>query len=184
MNSQPLKIQVTKSLLFVNTGIVTTVTSGRRTWQPCLIHGLISAGQTLSDVKYIRKLKVDDIICAYENGKGYLAIGIVIECAVPINQFKLDDGSTLHNKVNMGDGTDKGMFQNAEDYSKCEYVAKIKWFTSNEKPLWLYKDSYGHYAPRNTVADLKWEQTKEKIEEHFEVKFISLNGHPVKLPFK
>jgi len=174
MSDKILTIPVKGKLWFANLGTVVPSGSTRRRWKACKEYGFISAGQTPLDVKYICKLSVDEVICAYENGTGFKAIGLVKERAMPILQFKLDNGKTLHNLpyINMGDNNDRGLFRNANDLTKCEYVARVHWYDLNPNPLWLPKGSKGFYAPRNTVADLKYKDTKERIERHFKIKFV------------
>jgi len=172
--TEGLTIPVERDLWFFNIGTIVPSKNTRRQWNACREYGFVSAGQTSRDVQYACRLKRDDIICAYESGTGYIAIGQVQEKAIPILQFRLDDGRTLHNLpyINMGDKFDKGLFENANDINKCEYVAKVKWFDTSYLPLWIPKGSYGYYAPRNTTADLKHkDDTIKVIEQHFKVKF-------------
>ncbi len=174
MSDKILNITVEGNLWFANLGTVVPSGTTRRRWTACKEYGFISAGQTPLDVRYISKLIPADIICAYENGTGYKAIGKVLKKAIPILQFKLDNGKTLHNLpyINMGDANDRGLFQNDKDITKCEYVAKIFWYDLTPNSLWIPKGGKGFYAPRNTVAELKYKETKEEIEKHFKVKFV------------
>jgi hypothetical protein len=169
-----LEIPVEGKIWFANLGIVVPSQTTRRRWIACKEYGFISAGQTHLDVGYISKLAPKDIICAYESKAGFKAIGRVLEKAIPILQFKLDNGKSLRNlpHVNMGNIKDRGLFQNEGDMTKCEYVAKIFWYDLISNSLWIPKGRIGFYAPRNTVAELKYQETKEAIEKHFKVKFV------------
>jgi hypothetical protein len=168
-----LNIPLKGNLWFMNLGTVVPSGNTRRKWNACKEYGFVSAGQTTLDVRYISKLQPEDIICAYESKTGYRAIGRILKRAVPILKFTLNDGRTLHNLpyINMGDRNDRGLFQYDYDDTKCEYIASVHWFDITSNPLWIPKGGPGYYAPRNTVAELKYRETRVALENHFKLKF-------------
>jgi|GEM_PF-2168204 len=169
----------TQKIWFVNVGTIVPDDSKRRVWAACEKHGFVSTGQTPKDVTYICKLRREEIICLYESAIGYLAIGKVLRPAIPIRQFKLEDGSTLHNKefVNMGDESDRGLFKNEYDERICEYVSKIKWIKIAYSPLYMRKQEVGFFAPRNTVKEIESIQTLKRLEKHFHIRFSDLQSN-------
>ena len=174
MTNKIQNIAINEKIWFANLGTIIRGKPDRRNWNACKEYGFISAGQTPKDVAYICKLGIGDVICAYESGSGYKTVGLIKEAAVPILQFRLEDGSTLHNLpyIDMNGDNDGGLFRNAENDAVCEYLAKVQWYDLNPNSLWIPKGGKGYYAPRNTIAKMDNDETIQAIERHFNIKFV------------
>ena len=182
MDENITMIDVERDLWCFNVGTVVPSGTKLRQWKACREYGFVSAGQTELDVLYAKKLKAKDVICAYESGTGFIAIGKVLKYPLPITQFKLPGQRTLRNLpyVNMGTINDHGLFENEGNDKICEHLALIQWYELTAEPLKINKKDYGYYAPRNTTAFLKERNGPEQnfkrdaievIKRHFKVSF-------------
>ena len=151
-----IKIVQGNNIWFFNTGSDVPNYDLSRNWEACKVYGFISAGQTKKDYKYARKPKTGDILCCYESKTGYVGIGIVEKPALPISQFKLQDGKSLRNRkfIVMGDRRNHGLFHKEEDPILSEQVIKVCWKEISRPPLKLKIEDYGFYAPINTCMPL------------------------------
>ena len=169
-----LDVPIRKGFWFVNTGTVVPSGAKHRRWTACREYNFTSAGQGKQFRDEILKLEVDDIICAYESGTGYLGIGIVEEKGVMASKFKYN-GKTLHGMPFIAH-TDaiykKGLFTNETDPINADYLVRVNWYPVNTKPLRIPRNTSAYYAPLNTVAQLNKQPTIDKIKEHFGVDFI------------
>jgi hypothetical protein len=74
----------------------------------------------------IRKLEVQDIVCAYITERGFVGIGECISKAEPIRNFRTKEGKFLRVKVDLL-GPTFILTENIDDDEKCEYAVGIKW---------------------------------------------------------
>jgi uncharacterized protein len=128
MVNEALIVNVTHGLYFVNLGVMPS--EYRRTWESCFKYGFISAGQNTDSSNQIRELIKGDIVVAYLSRKalpnfpkvnGYVAIGIVENKAVPINNF-LNNGKTIRNLGYVK----QSLFKNCEN-ENGEWLVGVKW---------------------------------------------------------
>ena len=175
-------VVVSNELWFLNVGETTNAWRRKfpgpfadRNWENCEKYGFITAGQGREWSKQLEKLELDDIVVAFIAKHGYVGIGKVIERAVPINEFLLDD---IHLRAYNLFPTN--IFLNENDLEKCEYVVRIKWFEGKtrlrENACWkLTPRDQGPklFSPERISATLlNQRRTIDFIENWFNVKFI------------
>ncbi|WP_084444833.1 GIY-YIG nuclease family protein [Hymenobacter roseosalivarius] len=140
-----------------------------RCWDDCRTFGFLSAGQ---DKKYsdpIRTLEQGDIVAAYLKKHGYVGIGRVIEKAVNVNDFKVDNKSLHQHPIKVTD-----IFDNC-DNDKSEYPVKIEWIKTADSKDAKWKSNSGLFSSQLVKASLQGQpKTIEFLEKQFDITFRDL----------
>ena len=110
---------------FVNVGH-TSDPDDRRSWNDNRKFGFMSAGGGMKYARLIKNVIEGEFVYAYLNQSGYVGFGEVISAAVPIDEFRLPDGSRL----NPGQLEQPRLFDNAGDLENCEYLIGVKWLST------------------------------------------------------
>lgn len=147
-------------LFYINVG-----EGKHRNWDDCKKYGFLSAGQ---DKKYsdpIRTLNKGDVIVAYLKSHGYVGVGKVIEPAVRVNDFKIDNKSLLQYDLIAN------IFNNS-DNEKSEFPVKIEWLVSVDRQSAKWKSKFGLFSSQLIKASLQAQpKTLSFLEKEFNISF-------------
>lgn len=143
---------------FINVG----AGSGSRSWEDCLRHGFISAGQDPRLTAAMRKLEVGHTLYAYLGGSGYVGFGQIVEEAVPIKSFTVEPGNTPLLSMDL---KAKGLDRNVDNPELCEWVARIKWLKTYKRgdARWFT----GAFVHRGTLCKLGQQKTLDFLYAEF-----------------
>lgn len=144
--------------LFVNTGIDFHES---RDWEKNVKFNYISAGGGDRWINAIKKLKPDDKIFAYIKGSGYVGYGVVEEEAVPVTQFKHEDGLFIDHLP------DDHPWKKQGDDENGEWLVRVKWGKTytRETAKWLTNG----FANQNIVCKLRDARTFEFLKKEFDI---------------
>ena len=164
-----LNIKQKKGLKFINVGELSKSflkkwyprPTAERNWENSREFGFISAGQGIDFQSQLEKVKVDDILCAYLTGFGFVGIGVCTEETIGYDKSFLKD-IKLPCKTNLS--LNKGI------PGLQEYVLKVNWFKSTLKDR-NNGLKYGSGITSHIVCDLTTNK-KKFVEEYFKIKFI------------
>ena len=139
-----------------------------RYWDDCRKYGFLSAGQHKKYSDPIRTLEVGDIVAAYLKKHGYVGIGRVLEKAVRVNDFKVDNKSLSQYNLH----TD--IYDNCLN-EKSEYPVKVEWIKTVDRKNAKWKSKSGLFSSQLIKASLQ-NQTKtiDFLESQFGIKFSEL----------
>lgn len=145
--------------LFVNTGIDF---NNARDWELNQKYNYISAGGGRRWINAIKKLKPNDKIFAYIKGSGYVGYGIVDDSAVPVTEFRYNEGLFIDHLP-----TDHIWRSEKVDDENGEWFVKVNWLKtfSRENAKWL---SNG-FANQNVVCKLRDSRTFEFLKNEFNI---------------
>ncbi len=136
--------------------------SENRSWEDCLRHGFISAGQDPRLTAAMRKLEVGHTLYAYIGRSGYVGFGEIIEEAVPIKSFTVEPGSIplLSKELKA-----KGLNRNVENPELCEWAARVKWLKTYKRDdaRWFT----GAFVHRGTLCKLGQQKTLDFLHAEF-----------------
>ncbi|MEO0514152.1 MAG: endonuclease NucS domain-containing protein [Planctomycetota bacterium] len=144
----------------------------RRDWEEARKYGFISAG---GGAWYTRTLSILEegsrIWVNIPGGVGYVGVGRVIEGSVPIDEFKVDDGSG--NQVPITKMPLKAAQHDTMDNNpdKAEHVVRVEWI--HTLPLSEAVKEKGFFGNQNSAAKpraKKWQHTVERLKTRFGVK--------------
>ncbi|MDD2411517.1 MAG: GIY-YIG nuclease family protein [Bacteroidales bacterium] len=146
-----------KGLFYVNVG-----EGEHRCWEDCTKYGFLSAGQDKKWSDPIRTLNQGDIVVAYLKNNGYVGIGRVIEKAVPVNSFNIDNKSLREFDLKI-----PNIFENS-DNEKSEFLVKIEWICAVEKSEAKWKKNSKLFTTQLIKASLDNQfQTIDFIQKEF-----------------
>lgn len=137
-----------------------------RCWEDCAKYGFLSAGQDKKWSDPLRTLNTGDIVVAYLKGHGYVGVGKVIEQAVSVNDFKIDNKLLREFEL-----TQPNIFDNA-DNDKTECLVKINWIKKYDKSQAKWEKNAGLFTIQLIKASLDNQvKTIDFIETNFNLKF-------------
>lgn len=141
----------------------------QRSWDDCSRFGFIAAGHGRNWSQQLERLQSGDVIAAYQPQCGFLGVGIVRQCSVPVKQFRFNGKPLQRNKL-----TQPGLFENADDPVRAQYLVAIDWQKTVPKPGHFCRNAR-LYTPQRVVASLATQPlTRAFIEEVFAVSFDQL----------
>jgi len=140
-----------------------------RNWEEARKYGFISAG---GGPWYSRTLGILEpggrIWVNMPGGVGYVGVGVVIEGAVPIDNFLVDDGKK--NQVPITslplDIAKTGTYKHNNE--KAEYLVRVKWIKT--VPVDMAIKEKGFFGNQNSAAkprNQKWSHTVERLKVRF-----------------
>lgn len=151
-------------LYYVNVG-----EGNHRCWEDCKKYGFLSAGQDKKWSDPIRTLEPGDIVVAYLKNYGYVGIGKVIEKAVRVLDFKVDEKTLNYYNLLM-----PNIFENSGN-EKSEYPVKIDWIKAVDSKNAKWKSKAGLFTSQLIKASLQSQRTtREFLEIEFDIKFKNL----------
>jgi hypothetical protein len=109
-----------------------------RHWNDCKKYGFMSAGQGKQFSDPLRTLEPGDIIVAYLKRSGFVGIGIVIEKAVKVDDFRYNGKTIKDLKL-----VEPFIIDNC-DNEKSEYLVKVKWkkVVDRDQAKWKPRPGY------------------------------------------
>ncbi len=147
---------------YVNIGANDNEDMHCRNWEDNVKYGYISAGQGPKYSKQLTKLKENDKIFAYRNGRGYVGYGIVLSPSIMIKNFEIEGIPLLNHELKAEDAG-----RNHDDPEMSEWVVKIKWIKTFPLDEAIYKQ--GIFANPNIVCKLKDQDTLNILKKSFEI---------------
>ncbi len=137
-----------------------------RCWEDCKKFGFLSAGQDKKWSDPLKSLNKGDLIVAYLKSHGYVGIGKLIEEALPINDFKINN-KTLREFPLIA----PNMFENSEN-EKSEFLIKIEWIKTFDRNEAKWKRKSNLFTTQQIRASLDNQiNTLNFIESEFEISF-------------
>jgi hypothetical protein len=143
-------------LYFVNVG-----DGIHRSWEDCMEHGFLSAGQGRRYSDSVKKLKVGDKVLAYLKGKGYVGFGEVTSTAVMAKDFMLSNNT----KLIEGNLKQPNIKENSDNPDLADWTVGVKWFKAVGKDKAVTKP--GIFANQNVVCKLRHQPTIDFLKGHF-----------------
>ena len=142
-----------------------------RDWEEARRYGFISAG---GGIWYSRSLSLLEpqgrVWVNIPGGVGYVGVGEVLDTAVPIDDFRVDDGKgnmVPINSLPLKAAKHKTMAQDAE---RAEHFVRVCWLKT--VPLTEAIKEKGFFGNQNSAAKpraKKWRHTVERLKQRFGV---------------
>jgi hypothetical protein len=149
----------------------------KRTWADCKKHGFLSAGGGASWRDQICRLVPGDAVAAYQKGKGYVGLGLVVESAIQASRFKVKGRPLSTYSLSA-----PRMFAHPENPEKCEWVARVKWARAVDLADARFKRRSGLFTSQLVRASLSRQtKTLEFLEQSFGIslaKILSSTSSP------
>lgn len=140
-----------------------------RCWVDCKKYGFLTAGQGRIWSDPLRTLEIGDIIVAYLKNHGFVGIGKVIEKAIRVNDFRINNLSLKEFKLEQ-----PNIFKNAEN-EKSEFLVKIDWIKAIDKKNAKWKRKYKLFTTPLIKASLQGQpKTITFLENEFKIKIEEL----------
>lgn len=140
-----------------------------RHWDDCKKYGFMSAGQGRQFSDPLRTLDPGDIVVAYLKRHGFVGVGVVIEKAVHVDDFRFNGRTIRDLKL-----VEPFIIDNC-DNEKAEYLVKIKWKRAVDREQAKWKQKAGLFSSQLIKASLQGQpRTIEYLEKEFEIKFSDL----------
>ena len=138
--------------------------NNHRNWDDMRRYGFVSAGHGEKYRRAMANLFVGARVFAAIPGTGYVGVGEVINEAVRINDFLVEDDGQ-HLPILRADLKAPNMAEDAESDELSEYLARIKWIDvrAREDAVW----EKGMFANQNVVAKLRQPFTLQRLAEQF-----------------
>ncbi len=138
-----------------------------RSWEDCLKYGFLSSGQGKKYSDPLKTLEKGDVVAAYLKNKGYVGVGKVIDKAVRVDLFRVNNVPLFQLPLKC-----KNIFENS-DNDKSEYVLSIKWIKVFETKD--AKREKNIFANQNIKASLQNQRkTLDFLEKEFQLDFNKL----------
>lgn len=142
-----------------------------RDWNEAVEYGFFSAGGGSWYTKTLNLLEPGARIWANIPGTGYVGVGEVLETAVPIDDFMVEDESGRKVPIQSLPLKAAKMWRHADDPEKAEYLVRVKWLET--VPVKEAIKEKGFFGNQNSVARpvaARWEHTVERLKKRFGVK--------------
>ncbi len=135
----------------------------RRPWKDARMYGYISAGGGAWYSQTLKMLKPGDRVWVKIPKTGYVGVGIVEECSVPVHEFTLHERPCLELL-----GHIQQYLDNATDPDKEEWFVRVHWLDT--VPSEEAFNELGLFGNQNTVCQPttpKWPHTVERLKAKF-----------------
>jgi hypothetical protein len=152
-----------------------------RSWDDCRRFGFSAAGGGRNWSEQLDRLNPGDVVVAYlkkwAKGGGYAGVGVVTQRAVRVTQFRFRGKAIPKSAL-----TEPGLFNQASDPEKANYLVGIKWRKTFSRENAKFKSNSGLYTPQRVVASLANQpKTRKFVEETFGLSLdVLASGRPVK----
>ncbi|MEJ7894729.1 MAG: hypothetical protein WKF94_19015 [Solirubrobacteraceae bacterium] len=135
-----------------------------RNWDDMRRYGFVSAGHGDKYRRAMSNLSVGARVFAYIPGTGYVGVGEVIDEAVRVDDFVVEqDGSQI--PILQAPLEASGMAEDSESEELSEYLARIRWIDARDRDHALREK--GMFANQNVVAKLRQPFTLQRLAEYF-----------------
>ncbi|MDQ2769523.1 MAG: DUF91 domain-containing protein [Bacteroidota bacterium] len=135
----------------------------QRSWADCRKYGFVSAGGGKFYSSKLAQLVPGSRVSAYVPGVGYVGIGTVLDAAVAVKDFTIQQGEQDVQLLELPLVAEK-MGEYADDMDKSEYVVRVEWITADDIPPLKEK---GLFANQNVVCRLTDRKTLDRLKEEF-----------------
>ena len=142
---------------FVNAG-----EGEHRNWEDNVAYGYVAAGQAEKYSRPVKKLTAGDKIFAYLNGHGYAGYGEVVEEAVTVKDFFVEDKGKFLLELPLKASKAS---ENSESPEFSDWAVGVRWIKT--VPREHAKKFPGIFTSRNVVCRLLEESTVGFLEENF-----------------
>jgi hypothetical protein len=134
-----------------------------RKWEDAVRFGFVSGGGDPWYSRSLNALEPGHRVFVHLPGKGYIAVGEVVEPSQPVGEFVVAVGDDELPILEAPGLVAEAMDHDAEDPEKCDWVVRVRWLQIGEVPHW----EPGLFANQNTAARLRDTDTILKLEKHF-----------------
>lgn len=141
-----------------------------RVWDEAVKYEFFSAGGGSWYSKTLSLLEPGARIWAKVPGTGYVGVGEVLEPAVPVDDFMVEDESGNRVPIQSLSTAAAKMWRYADDPEKAEYMVRVKWLKTVSVDNAIKEK--GFYGNQNSVARpiaARWEHTVERLKKRFGV---------------
>ena len=141
-----------------------------RMWDEAVKYGFFSAGGGDWHTKTLSLLEPGARIWANVPGLGYVGVGEVLESAVPVDDFVVEDASGKKMPIQSLPIAAAKMWRYAGDPDMTEYLVRVKWLKT--VPVEKAIKEKGFFGNQNSVARpiaTRWEHTVERLKKRFEI---------------
>jgi hypothetical protein len=139
-----------------------------RDWEEAIQYGFISGGGGMWYSNTLKLLEPGARIWVNVPAVGYVGIGEVVERAVPIDEFRVNDSSGKLVPLANLPVKAAGFRKAADNEETAEYLVRVKWLKT--VPLSEAIREKGFFGNQNTVAKPKtpkWNHTVERLKKRF-----------------
>ncbi|MCK4873612.1 MAG: DUF91 domain-containing protein [Phycisphaerales bacterium] len=142
-----------------------------RDWEEARTHGFLSAG---GGAWYSRSLSLLEpggrVWVNIPGGVGYVGVGVVKDEAVPIDEFRVEDGNGKMVPITSLPLKAARHRTQAEDVDKAEHFVRVEWV--HTVPLAEAIREKGFFGNQNSAARpraKKWHHTVERLKQRFDI---------------
>ncbi len=136
-----------------------------RNWDDYRTFNFISAGGSVKWRDSILNFQPDDIFAAYLKGKGFVGIGKILACAIPIRNFIVNERRLLEHDL-----VCHSMGQHADNDDLCEYICPVQWIKKYDRNEAKWKPKAGLYTTTHIRANLDNQpKTIQFLNEQFDI---------------
>lgn len=140
-----------------------------RNWDDCNKFGFLSAGQGRQFSDPLRTLQPGDIVVAYLKRFGFVGIGVVVDKAVHVDDFRYKGKGVRDLPL-----VEPFIIDNCKN-EKAEYLLKVNWKKSFDRTDAKWKSNSGLFTSQLIKASLQGQpRTLEYLEKEFVLKFSDL----------
>lgn len=136
-----------------------------RNWEDYVKYGFISAGQAPRFRDAMLGLQKGDLIAAYLKGHGFVGIGQIVQCALPVRDVLVGNVPLLQKEL-----ASPNIADNSNDPEKSEYVALVNWIKVVSRKEAKWKSKSGLFTSQLVRASLDGQPTTVKyLESEFSI---------------
>lgn len=141
-----------------------------RNWDDYINFGFISAGQAPRFRDAMLGFQKGDLIAAYLKGCGFVGIGQITQCALPIREVLIDNMPLLQKQLGC-----PNISENSNDPEKSEYVALVNWVKTVPRAEAKWKSKSGLFTSQLVRASLDGQpETVKYLEAEFSINVAEL----------
>ncbi|MCC6322236.1 MAG: DUF91 domain-containing protein [Phycisphaerales bacterium] len=145
--------------------------SRHRSWEDAVKYGFVSAGFAPRFRDALMRLQPGNRIWVNVPGPtGYVGVGTVVESAVPVDQFLVQNEVGERVPITTAPHKATHIDEGVGDPDKVEYLVRVKWIKT--VPVSQAVKERGLFGNQNVVAqprDAKWPHTISRLKQHFGV---------------
>lgn len=143
--------------------------NGRR-WEDAVKYGFVSGGGAPWYSRTLYLLEVGKRVWVNIPGKGYVGVGKVINTAVKVDKFTVDQDGSGVVPITKLPVAGPNILRNMDDEDKAEYLVKVRWIKTVDLDNAIKEK--GFFGNQNTVCKpvtKKWQHTVERLKKRFDI---------------
>lgn len=144
---------------------------GHRFWEEAVKYGFFSAGGGRWYTNTLSLLEPGARIWANIPGTGYVGVAEVLEPAVPVNEFNVEDSTGNQVPIQSLPIAAAKMCSYEDDPEKAEHMVRVNWLKTVSVQDAIKEK--GFFGNQNSVARptaARWEHTVERLKKRFGIK--------------